>query len=260
MDDLSNSLEKLELNQSDRLSKNLKKLYKDDRTLIDDSSCSEQTLTYAIPRIAEYIQQKCDFIGATLDHKLSITLYECQQYFHKIGGPTPNPENKKVSMKPDGGIFFIIKDNNTIPVLIIEDKVQGTNDILKKRQATGNAIERAGKNIRGAEMLFAEQSIFPYVLFASGCDFHHTETIAKRLEMMNMGYPNHYIPITHENCNDFHTFNTIDINKKFNKSIASIFVKAHKWDSMKHGSSRWRSDEIIDICKKVIDQVFLTLN
>ena len=51
-----------------------------------------------------------------------------------------------------------------------------------------NAIERAAKNIRGSEMICMSQNTFPYVIFASGCDFHNTETIASRLEMMNMAF------------------------------------------------------------------------
>jgi hypothetical protein len=156
-----------------------------------------------------------------------------------------------------------------IPLLIIEDKVQGTNDILyeqkKKRQATGNAIERGAKNIRGAEMIFASQNIFPYVMFASGCDFHSTETIAKRIEMMNFGFPNHNIPVSpttsqtevDEKINTI--LQSININKNHGKSIASVFIKSHKWNEMKHGSSLWKTEEIVVICKKVIDKVFESL-
>jgi hypothetical protein len=168
-------------------------------------------------------------------------------------------------MKPDGGILFAVSGEKRIPILIVEDKVQGTNDNLfeqkKKRQATGNAIERGAKNIRGAEMLFAGLEIFPYVMFASGCDFHSTETIAKRIEMMNMGFPNHYIEmattITQEQVQlkiDA-IIPSINVKKICGKSIASVFVKAHKWDEMKHGSSLWQKDEQVKILKKIIDKV-----
>jgi hypothetical protein len=174
-------------------------------------------------------------------------------------------------MKPDGGILYAISSigDIRIPILIVEDKVQGTNDFLfeegKKKQATGNAIERGAKNIRGAEMIFAGVDFFPYVMFASGCDFHHTETIAKRLEMMNMGVPNHYIDITPTTSPD-HIQSTMDavissinIKKLSGKSIASIFVKAHKWNEMKHGSSSWTKNERLLIMKKVIDKVIQQL-
>ena len=258
--------------QSNGLSKRLTKMVEDGRRLNDDSSSSERTLSEALCEIKPYIEEKCMSIGATLEHKKSISLFECQEYLEKRGGPTPNEEKKKVSMKPDGGIFIMKLNGNTIPLLIIEDKVQGTNDRLyeqnKKRQATGNAIERAGKNIRGAEMLFCSQNIFPYVIFASGCDFHSSETIAQRIEMMNGGFPNHYIgvtPTTSQNEIITKIKNTIlpkiNIEKQCecSMSIASVFVKAHKSDEMKHGSSRWKKEEIVLICKNVIDKVFASI-
>jgi hypothetical protein len=237
----------------------------DGKRFNDDSSGSEKTLMIAIDEIMPYIKEKCENIGGILDYKKSISLYECQEYFHKVGGSAPNPENKKVCMKPDGGIFYLILNEIRYPLLIIEDKVQGTNDILfqqkKKRQATGNAIERAAKNIRGAEMLFSEMNIFPYVIFASGCDFHSSETIAKRIEMMNMGFPNHYIEITPtETKPDLSSIiENININKIVNKSIASVFIKSHKWDEMKHGSSLWKKDEIVIIIKTIIDKIFISI-
>lgn len=253
--------------QSNGLSKRLTQLVEDGRRLNDDSFSSEGTLTQALSELIPYIKDKCKSIGTTLVYKKSISLYECQEYFHKAGlGPSPNEENKKVSMKPDGGIFIMNLNGDNIPLLIIEDKVQGTNDLLyaqnKKRQATGNAIERASKNIRGAEMIFANQSIFPYIVFASGCDFHHSETIAKRIEMMNYGIPNHYIEIAaNTSQNDVNDkinalLQHININKLSGKSVASVFVKAHKYDEMKHGSSLWKKDEIVAITKKVVDKVF----
>ena len=264
--------------QSLGLSKRLTRMVKDGRRLNDDSFSSEGTLTQALREIIPYIKDKCQSIGATLEYKKSMTLYECQGFFHRAlsGGteekekekvPPPNEENKKVSMKPDGGIFIMKLNNGThVPLLIIEDKVQGTNDLIYeqkgKRQATGNAIERGAKNIRGAEMIFTNQPIFPYIMFASGCDFHHSETIAKRIEMMNYGIPNHYIGLTTTTSQDEvdakikAILDSININKVFGKSVASVFIKAHKYDEMKHGSSLWKKNEIVVITKKVVDKVF----
>lgn len=251
------------------LSTRLKQFTKDGRHLNDDSQPSEEILRIALQDIIDYARELFTKIDGKLEHKKTITLYECQTYFQDAGGPPPNPENKNVCMKPDGGILILHHNNKAIPILIIEDKIQGTNDILfaekKKKQATGNAIERGGKNIRGAEMLFANLPIFPYIMFASGCDFHSSETISKRIEMMNMGFPNHYIDIspttTQEQIatrlNDICP--TINIKKVCGKSVASVFVKAHKWNEMPHGSSAWKKEEIVIICKKVIDEVFISL-
>jgi hypothetical protein len=105
-------------------------------------------------------------------------------------------------------------------------------------------------------MLFAGQDTFPYVLFASGCDFHHTETIAKRIDMMNFGVPNNYVNITTETTEEQVQSNIDDIIERINikkicgRSIASIFVKAHKWDEMNHGTSCWKKDEQVQRCKE----------
>ena len=112
-------------------------------------------------------------------------------------------------------------------------------------------------------MLCSNASIFPYVIFASGCDFHHTETIAKRLEMMNMGIPNHYLEITKTNQPENQTkqfsklMSEISVKKVLGHGIATICIKSHKYDVLPHGSSRWQKTEIENICKKMID---LSLN
>jgi hypothetical protein len=114
-------------------------------------------------------------------------------------------------------------------------------------------------------MLFAGLDIFPYVLFASGCNFHSTETISKRIEMMNFGFPNNYIDITTETTNEQVNTNirsiieSIDVKKRWGKCVVSVFIKAHKWDEMGHSSSRWTKDEQIHILKKGIDSVYENL-
>lgn len=234
--------------------------------LNDDSSSSESTLKDTMKEVIAYATEKFAPLGYTIETSPAITLFECQEYYHKVGGPPPNPANKNVSMKPDGGIVYAVKESR-IPILMVEDKVQGTNDTRfeKKlgRQSTGNAIERGAKNIRGAEMLFTG-TIFPYVLFASGCDFHSSETIAKRIEMMNMGYPNHSIEITPSTTDEWihesllALLPSIQVKKTLGKGIASVFVKSHKWNVMKHGSSLWKKDEQVLLLKHVMDKVLET--
>ena len=252
--------------QSKGLSKRHKKMKEDGHHLNDDSKHSEKTLTNTMRVIVKYAKDKAQKIGGEIYEKKTMTLYEIQEYFHKVGGPQPDPENKSVYMKPDGGIIMMKLNDKNYPILIVEDKVQGSNDTRFKegqtKQATGNAIERGAKNIRGAEMLYSEMPYFSYVLFASGCDFHSSETIAKRIEMMNMGMPNHYVDVTPATSPEtiMSKIDTIipaiTIKKLCGKSIASVFVKAHKWDEMEHGSSRWTEEEEIKLCKTVIDKVF----
>ena len=255
------------MSQSRLLSNNIKAMAAGGRHLNDNSKVSEKVLDSAMIEVIKYTREKAHSYGINIEHRTKVTLYECQEYFHRKGGPPPNLENKKVFMKPDGGVLFaVISDTIKLPLLIVEDKLQGTNDLKhtngEKRQATGNAIERGAKNIRGAEMLFASYDIFPYVLFASGCDFHKSETIAKRIEMMNMGVPNHYINIDKETTDESiktdldRLIPNITVDNIHGKSIASVFVKAHKWNTLPHGSSVWKKNEIIQICKRVIDLVF----
>jgi len=142
------------MSQSNGLSERLTQMVQDGHQLNDDSAPSERTLTEAMEEVIPYAREIFSQTGFTIIHKKNITLYECQEFFECVGGPVPNPDNKTVSMKPDGGILFAESGKKSIPILIVEDKVQGTNDNLfklgKKKQATGNAIERGGKNIRGA--------------------------------------------------------------------------------------------------------------
>jgi len=246
---------------SSKLSINLTGYINAGNRLNDNSKHSEKILELAINNfVIPYANLKLKHLNGSVHLEKTISLYECQQYYSGSG----LEENKHVFMKPDGGILFAkFEDGKKIPILITEDKCQGTNDILfengKNRQATGNAVERSAKNIRGAEMIFSSQNIFPYLLFASGCDFHHTETISKRFEMMNMGFPNYYIDIIQENQDNSIKLSQIvdkmNIKKHNTFSIASIFIKAHRWDKLKHGSSKWNVEEITQICCKAIDLV-----
>ena len=234
-----------------------------------DSIPSEKVLNDTINGpVMKYAIEKFKDIG-TIKHENGISLYQCQEYFHRVGGPIPNQENKNVGMKPDGGIIILTKNGIDIPILITEDKRQGTNDQRlvenKEKQSLGNAIERAAKNIRGAGMVFAGQNIFPYVMFCSGCDFHSSETIRKRIDMMNMGVSPHSIEInkiisSEETDKLNQIVNNININKLNGTDIASIFIKSHKWDELPHGSSNWTSIEIEKICCKVIDLVYFEIN
>lgn len=250
------------------------KYREDGHQLIDDSKVTEKILLSSINDIIlPYSKERiATLFGGNIRIAYSISLYELQCIFNKHGGgPEPNVNNKNVCMKPDGGIIFAIVNNIEYPILIIEDKVQGTNDLRKKngekKQALGNAIERGAKNVRGAEMLFSSNlNIFPYALFASGCDFHSSETIAKRIEMMNYGYPNHTIELdknkTFDVENEIATkiLPNININNRNGKNVISVFVKTHKWDELEHGTSRWTKNEYAMICCDIIDKSLIKLS
>ena len=89
-------------------------------------------------------------------------------------------------MKPDGGFLYLLdKNSNKYPILIVEMKKQGTNDEViatkGKKQASGNAIERLGKNVIGLRTWMKNESIFPFVCFGYGWDFKPESTILDRV-------------------------------------------------------------------------------
>ena len=244
------------------------------RRLTRDSLPSEGSLAAAIRIVMQTAQKKLDSIktgpltGTKVAHQSTLSLYECQQRMHNTFPteyPPPSESSVNRSMRPDGGIVSVTVGERWHPLLITEDKIQGTNDLRsangQARQATGNAIERAAKNIRGAEMAFLDpdQKLFPYVLFAAGCDFHSSETIAQRLEMMNYGIPNTTFEVTPSNVDIMSDLidriKPMSCKKRFGgRCVASVFIKAHKWDEMDHGASNWTPAERTIVCGWAMEQ------
>ncbi len=94
------------------------------------------------------------------------------------------PSNPKSSIRPDGGVLFM----DGIPILSTEAKKQGTNSERKKdgkkKQAMGNAIERAHKNYNEIKNLQDDYLFTSYLLFGYGCDFEKGSSIVDRLSAM----------------------------------------------------------------------------
>ena len=247
------------------LSKSLTKFVSKGKRLNDESKGSDKTLNDIIDNvIVPYAKEIFKHLGNVWKTP-TISLSELME----LAKLESTSSSHDATMKPDGGILWLTPfgQTNSVALLISEDKLQGTNDKLfqngAKRQATGNAIERAAKNIRAGEMAFPH-NIFSYVIFARGCDLHKSETISTRLTMMNYGTPNHYIdvdpnttPEVVESIINNDIIPAVNIYKKNGKSIASVFIKAHKWNEMSPGSSSWTKTDIITICKNIIDQVFI---
>ena len=120
---------------------------------------------------------------------------------------------------PDSGIIWM---DGKYPLLMSEIKRQGTNDELEIKQATGNAIERYGKNLNVAERMFRNEYILPVVMFCWGCDFadDQTTTLAKLYEL-NYLY---------------------DCNKKYYATCKGI-----KPSNIFYQEKRWEKSQIIDI-------------
>ena len=105
----------------------------------------------------------------------------------------PN-SSRSTGPKPDGGIIYAVDDcGNKFPILIAEAKKQGTNDARlnegKKKQAKGNAIERAYKNVEEVKILTKDLDYFPYVIIAHGCDFEKGSSILDRMDALTKYHP-----------------------------------------------------------------------
>jgi type II restriction enzyme len=78
----------------------------------------------------------------------------------------------------------MVRDGIKHPILVPEEKQQGTNDLRivegLGKQSKGNAIERLAKNLKVIELLFSNEKINPFIAFLQGCDFHPTESIVDR--------------------------------------------------------------------------------
>jgi hypothetical protein len=174
------------------------------------------------------------------------------------------------SIRPDGGLFYIKCVKGTFCFLVVEDKYQGTNDKRytegKKKQSTGNAIERAFKNLNASWHLFKDLHISPYVVFVAGCDFHHSESIIHRIgPVSNFGRN----PIIREALPDG-TFDMngfcekINIIKDQNREFGIFCVKAHKYDEHQNRTSMWSSTERLHVLeytgKKAIKEINRHLN
>ena len=177
--------------------------------------------------------------------------------------PEPNytPQSKNSGVKPDGGILFAVINGKRYPILVTEAKKQGTNHeraaiielfnqgigsneiaarlgvTLKKverivtqgnkKQAKGNAIERAFKNWAEFQIYFEGYDYFPYVIFAYGCDFEYGSSILDRLDAMTRYKPR----------NKEYIFN--------DRQLATIYIQ----------SKPFTNEEIFDRIKLISTQV-----
>lgn len=144
---------------------------------------------------------------------------------------------------PDGGILYLMnkKTGEKFPLVIAEIKRQGTNKERiaegKSKQATGNAIERLGKNLIGIRTMMNYEEITPFVCFGWGCDFalnsEETGTVRSKVVMMN----------------EFYDLNKIYIFKRDGSSDVNSFSPV----SMFFREERWSVDEMFNIMKEIAE-------
>jgi type II restriction enzyme len=141
---------------------------------------------------------------------------------------------------PDGGVLFLEKKDGSFkkPILISEVKRQGTNKERiregKEKQATGNAIERLGKNLIGVRSMMNHERVTPFVCFGWGDDFAETEkTVLSKVFVMNEFYP----------------LNKIFVNKKDGDANFNRFSPV----SMYFREPIWTVEEMFDIMKEIAE-------
>lgn len=147
------------------------------------------------------------------------------------------------SIIPDGGIIYLVDEVTGVkyPLVIAEVKHQGTNDERikegKKTQATGNAIERLGKNLTAIKAYMHYENITPFVCFGHGCDFAENETTV----------------LTKIWClNEFYDINKIFVNKRDNDRDHGGFAPV----SMFFREEKWSADEMFDVMKEIAEYSF----
>jgi len=161
----------------------------------------ESRVGQALLAVAQRLEQQ---FGVSLHHagdwKLRDVVGELRKQFPDVGFFY---HFETSAMRPDGGILSI-KDTTgqTFPVLIVEVKNQGTNDLRalegKPPQARGNAIERLGKNVIGFRTAMLNEGITPFVCFGDGCDFAESSSILDRVVTIAMFGPLNEISVVNQ--------------------------------------------------------------
>ncbi len=154
-----------------------------------------------------------------------------------------NYEFLERSIVPDGGILYLTNrlTGDLYPLVIAEIKRQGTNNERlaegKSKQATGNAIERLGKNLIGVRAMMNYEKITPFVCFGWGCDFkinsEETGTVRSKVVMMN----------------EFYDLNKIYVFKKDGSADVNDYAPV----SMFFREERWSIEEMYDIMKEIAE-------
>lgn len=144
---------------------------------------------------------------------------------------------------PDGGILYLVnkKTNQKFPLVIAEIKRQGTNNEREKegkpKQATGNAIERLGKNLTGIKAMMNHEKITPFICFGWGCDFAEDkkETLTVRSKIIVM--------------NEFYNLNQIYVFKRDGNANANYFSPV----SMFFREEKWSIQEMFEKMKEIAE-------
>lgn len=199
-------------------------------TVINVSSLKqEDRCTKALSNVAERLKGE---FGIELHHerewKLAAVVIRLRELFPHVEF---HHYFTRSAMRPDGGILSLVsRDGKLFPILIVEVKNQGTNDLRleegKAKQAKGNAIERLGKNVIGFRTAMLGETIVPFVCFGDGCDFRDDSSIMDRVVTIAMFGPLNKVHLTNEGENG-----------QFNRG--SFFFREKQWTSEEMAGVMW---------------------
>lgn len=215
------------MSSSKRLRETHKKIGGGKAIFNEDAKNLESRLSDTVQEVIKYLQ------GVFPEVKFSwVKKLEKKKIAENIGKPHWKPCSKNPYILPDGGIVYAEILGKKYPILISEAKKQGTNDKLleegKKKQAKGNAIERAVKNHSEINLYFRPYDYYPYVVFASGCDFEASSSINDRLDSMTNYEPRNQEYIFHKD------------------KLATIWIREDQWTKQEI------YDKLKDTTKKIV--------
>ena len=199
-------------------------------TVINVSSKKQESVLHKALVIVE--KRLTDELTVKLDHEKEWKLQDVCSGLKKL---FPNVDFfhhfPSSTMRPDGGIVSVVNlEGERFPVLIVEVKNQGTNDLRqaegKPRQAKGNAIERLGKNVIGFRTAMIGEAINPFVCFGYGCDFHESSSILDRVVTIAMFGPLNVVSLNNEGENG-----------QFNRG--SFFFREAEWTRDEMAEIMW---------------------
>lgn len=212
------------------------------------SKNDDKEIYAAAGRVIEYLEKRFDmetkFENYHLEFAKSIKIYDMIQFIKKRGVRTEfYAYDDSRAIYPDGGVIYLVdeKDDIKYPLVIAEVKHQGTNTERlnegKEKQATGNAIERLGKNLTAIKTYMHYENITPFVCFGHGCDFAEDSiTVLSKILCLN----------------EFYGINKIYVNKKDNDREHGGFSPV----SMYFREDVWTEDEMFDIMKEIAEYSF----
>lgn len=152
---------------------------------------TEKDLTISVYSAIEYLRDKYKNIKFSLkkSYNLSNIVDPLKEEYPKYDFRNVNSTSK---IRPDGG--FIIAEING------KEHIIAISEMKYQKSITGNAFERAAKNISVCRDIMNGKKYFPYILFIQG-KIIHAKNLIDRIVSMNYNIKENQIIVVEENYN-----------------------------------------------------------